>query len=242
MGSDQVLTKADVYLVLYSRLAELVQVFPLPIMTDEQAELPSVPNPFILDVPLAGDGLTTEGSSASPYWTFVFRETGHTPAPGLKNHYNPNMTLIKLFWADPSLAVHETLFKGPDGHRAYDEEGLPIDDRDILHAKRHFVHRKEIDLDEEQFVVDDWDESVAISDVNHHQPVGAFPSPVLPWNADPQWAMNWSPVYALVVTGLATVATQREEEGPQFTLKDLIKHAENDLSGTFAEFQTSETM
>lgn len=239
MGSDRVLTQIDLHLVLYSRLAELVQVFPLPVIADEQVELPSVPDPFILDVPLVWDSLFTEDSSSPPFSTFVFREIAHAPAPGLKKRYNTDMTLIKLFWAEPSLAVYETLFKGPDSHRAHDEEGLRLEDRDILQVKKHFVHRKD---DEEQFVVDDWDESVAISGVNRHQPASTLSSQNLPWNADPEWALSWTSVYDLVMRNLATVANKGNEEGPPFTLKELIKDAENDLSVTFVDFQTSETM
>lgn len=241
-SGDRVLTEADLHLVLYSRLAELVQVFPLPVATDKQAELLSVPDPFILDVPMAGDGFSTGSSSSSAYSTFAFREIGHAPALGLKSHYNPNMTLIKLFWAHPSLAVYETLFKGPDGHRAHGKEGSLLDDRGILQVKRHFVQRRERDLDEEQFVVDDWDESVAITGINRQQPTSSLSYSDLSWNADPQWALHWTSVYALAVANLAASADQRNEDDPRFTLKDLIKDVENDLSQTLVGFQTSKTM
>lgn len=240
--SERVLTGTDLHLVLYSQLAELVQVFPFPILADEQTESFSMADPFILDVPLAGDVLSAENTAPSPYSTFVFREVGHTSAPGPKTPYNPHMTLIKLFWVDHSLAVHETLFRGPDANRDRDEDGLLLEDRDVLHVKRRFAHRKKRGLDEENFVVDDWDESVALSGIERHQISRRASLPDLPWNADPQWTLNWTSVYALAVTNSTAVAEKGNQKGPAFTLRDFIEAVKNDPTETFADFQASETM
>lgn len=230
------------HLVLYSQLAELVQVFPFPILADEQTESFSVIDPFILDVPSAGDILSTGTIAPSPYSTFVFREVGHTSAPGPKTPYNPHMTLIKLFWVDPSLAVHETLFRGPDANGDRDEDGLLPEDRDVLHIKRRFAHRKGRGVEEDNFIVDDWDESVALSGIERHQIARRASLPDLPWNADSQWTLNWTSVYAHAVTNSTSVAKEDHQEGPAFTLRDLIEAVKDDSTERFADFQASDTM
>lgn len=239
---ERVLTGTDLHLVLYSQLAELVQVFPFPILADEQTESFSVADPFILDVPLAGNALSTGNIAPSPYSTFVFREVGHTSAPGPKTPYNPHMTLIKLFWVDLSLAVHETLFRGPDANGDRDEDSLLPEGRDVLHVKRHFATRKGGGVEKEDFIVDDWDESVALSGIERHRISRRASLPDLPWNTDPQWTLNWTSVYAHAVTNSNPVAKEGHQEGPAFTLRDFIEAVKDDSTEKLADFQASETM
>jgi RNA polymerase I-specific transcription initiation factor RRN6 len=109
-------------MVLYSKLTDLVQAFPCPFLADEPTELVPVPDPFLLDVPSeVGESLAEKGTSVH-YSTLLFREIGHTPVTVGKSHYNPDMKLAKLFWIDSSLAVHESLFRLPDGKPEAEDE------------------------------------------------------------------------------------------------------------------------
>lgn len=232
------------YLVLYSQLAGMVQLFPLPFVADEQTEMVSAPDPFILDVPTTTDNVSSAYASFSPYSTFVFREVAHSPGPGPRTRYNPNMTLIKLFWTDPSLAVHEALFKGTDGNREINEEGFALEnpaDSHVLIVKRHFTQRKENDLNDETFVVDDWDESVAVSGISRYKANDKTPLAGIPRNADPQWSLDWMSVYAVAVINSAAAGIQNDHEASPSTLRSLIEREESDPTEALG-FQASETM
>lgn len=242
-GTTGSLTRTEVYLVLYSKLAGMVQLFPLPFLADEQTDMISVPDPFPLDAPASLNHVSPGDTSSPPYSTFVFREVGHSPGPGPTTHYNPNMTLIKLFWTDSSLAVHETLFKGTDGNWEINEDGLAVENRAdsrILIVKRHVTRRKENDLDDETFVVDDWDESVAVSGIDRHLENGKTSSPDLRWNADPQWSLDWVSVYAFAMINSAEITSQGDHDASDPTLRSLIERVRGDPIE--ASFEACETM
>jgi len=233
------------YLVLYSRLTDLVQGFPCPLLADEETESIPVPDPFILENPKnpkAADVSSTE-NMYTHYSKFVFRQVRHTPADATRNRYNSDMTLIKLFWADLSLAVHETLFQGPDYHWGRDQEGVLLESGSILQIAKHFIHGNDTKIDDEEFIVNDWDESatsrltlrqaaprVSAMDSSHDR------------DQDLQWTIDWTSVYARVMADLTTLTKPREPEGTQLTVDHIIETLENDGRGASDDFHASETM
>lgn len=238
------------YLILYSRLTDLVQGFPCPLLAGAETELVSVPDPFILKVPKnpRAEDVSSPESMSTHYSKFVFRQVHHTPARVTKMRYNPNMTLIKLFWADLSLAVHETLFQGPDNHRERDEEDVPLEGGSILQAKKYSTHKKErkvIDeeINDEEFVVDDWDEStVSRLTLRQAAPKVSVIKPSHDRNQDLQWTIDWTSVYARAVANLTALTKPRDPEGNQLTLNHVVETLEKDPGGASDDLYASQTM
>ncbi|KAJ5587929.1 uncharacterized protein N7459_003694 [Penicillium hispanicum] len=234
---SELVMNGDLHLVLYSRLAELVQVFPCPFVADDQMESIAVSDPFLLDVPSVVDVSSIEQTNLAHYSNFVFREVAHSVAPVSKAHHNPGLTLVKLFWIDSSLAVHETIFKGPD--KNVSEQDLNLEeDSSLMRLKRHRPIGKDRDIDDENFVVDDWDESVDAC------PSDPQPSPhVMPTitDTDLDWTLNWEPVYGLAV-GTPEAARQSGLEQQPATLDQMIEKLENDMTESLTDGRASETM
>ncbi|KAJ5151811.1 hypothetical protein N7492_010106 [Penicillium capsulatum] len=193
-------------LVLYSRLTELVQVFPCPSDVEEQTESNIASDPFLLDMPSTAEVSATETGSRVQFSDLVFREIGHSQGPLIDTPYNPDMTLIKLFWTDSSLATHETLFRARD--KTADEKAFEIERSNILKVKRRVVHHLKKELVEDDFVVDDWDESVAPP---HAKPRHIAPEPTA---LDLQWTLNWASIYSLAVAKLTDDMRQNSLENP----------------------------
>jgi RNA polymerase I-specific transcription initiation factor RRN6 len=251
--NDWTLTGLDLYLILYSRLTDLVQGFPCPLLADEKTESVSVPDPFILKIPKIpkipkAAGVSSPEDMSRHYSKFVFRQVHHSPTHATKTRYNPNLTLIKLFWTDLSLAVHETLFKGPDNHWERDEKNVPLEGSSVQQVKKHVTHRKkgEIDdeeIDDEEFVVDDWDDS-AISRLTLRQtgPKGFMTESSHDRNKDLQWTLDWTSVYAHTVANLMAFTNPRDPEGTQLTLNHIIESLKKVPGGASGRFSASETM
>ncbi|KAJ5160624.1 uncharacterized protein N7482_007628 [Penicillium canariense] len=226
----------DLHLVLYSKLTELVQVFPCPFIADEQAEAISIPEPFMLDVPSEVNESPTEIGTPVHYSTFIFREIGHSPPPVGKTYYNPDMKLTKLFWIDSSLGVHESLFRLPD-ETPEQEDNVHLESSNILRLKkRHHAHRKNIEVDDENFVVDDWDETVAPPRAALHQNLSSDS------DLDLQWTLDWTSIYALAVANLAA-GRSPDNPGPSgSTFDQLIATREGDMVDNSKDWIASETM
>ena len=230
------LTEPELHLVLYSRLNELVQVFPCPFAADNQLEPITVPDPFLLDVPSVVDTSSNEQKALAHYSTFVFREISHFPLHVNKENYNPQLTLVKLFWIDSSRAVYETTFKGPNKaagglDQAYEE------DNSILRLKPHNPIMKDRDIDDENFVVDDWDESVVVIRAETQLPQAMFKST----HTDPEWTLNWTSIYRLAVRNLETSNSHRLES-PPIKLKTMMRNLETGCLENIYKERTSQSM
>lgn len=229
------LNELDLHMVLYSKLTELVQVFPCPLLVDEPTELVAVPDPFLLDVPSEfGESLTEKGMFVH-YSTLLFREIGHSPATVGKSHYNPDMKLAKLFWIDSSLAVHESIFRLPDGKPETEDE-MHLETSKVLQLKRrHHVPKKNMDNDK-NFIVDDWDETVAPPLAAVHQKLSSDD------DVDLQWTLDLTSIYASAVAKLA-VGRSPDNTGPLgSTFDQLILDRETDLADTSEGWMATETM
>lgn len=223
-------------MVLYSKLTELVQVFPCPFLADEPTELVPVPDPFLLDIPLQVNESLVEKDTPVHYSTLLFREIGHTPATVGKSHYNPDMKLAKLFWIDSTLAVHESLFRLPDG-KPEEEDEMHLETSKVLRLKkRHHIPKKKTDMSDENFIVDDWDETVAPPLAAVHQKLSSDSE------IDLQWTLDMTSIYASAVANLAIGRSPDNSDPLGSTFDQLILDRENDLTDTSGGWVAAETM
>lgn len=225
----------ELHMILYSKLTELVQVFPCPFHADEPTELVPVPDPFLLEVPSEVNESVTEKGSTVHYSTLLFREIGHTPATVGKSNYNPYMKLTKLFWIDSSFAVHESLFRLPDG-KPEEEDEMHLETSKVLRLKkRHQTPRKKADMNDENFIVDDWDETVAPPLAGVHQKLSSDS------DLDLQWTLNLTSIYASAVANLA-VGRSPDNHASALTFDQLILNQENDMTASSEGWASTETM
>lgn len=179
-----VLTFLDLHLILYSQLTKLVQAFPCPFTSDEETNSISIADPLVLDIP--ADARESLGFS-----TFVFKETAHSPAQH-KHLYNPDLTLIKLFWMTSDLAVHESVFHGPRGDP--DDPDLHCENSVLRLRKRYAPHKQARSAHD--FIVDDWDESAMLQTDFPGCQSTVSPRPA---DSDQQWSLDFSHIYAVAV-------------------------------------------
>lgn len=191
---NAMLTGTDLYLILYSRRREVVRVFPY---TETKGCVR--PDPFLLKFqppldPSSIDSIEEVSSKKTPrYSTFVFKEVDHSLS-GTAN--GSNMTLIKLFWVDTSLAVHETLFKGPPRMRKRNEEKVK---GNILRASKSPFARG-LSRMHDDFVVDDWNEVVIPPQTRARK--ARLPKPQTPYE-DLRWTLNFTTLYKCALKGIA---------------------------------------
>ncbi|KAJ5808916.1 hypothetical protein N7474_010185 [Penicillium riverlandense] len=209
-----VLMDRDLYLILYSRITELVQVYSCPSPVEGETEPVSVPDPVLLQMPSPEDN--------QHYSTLVFREVAHTPGPMSRTGYDPDLRLFKLFWADQHLALHESLFTSPRGITDNDDM---YSERDVLRIKRRHpgAQRKQQNIDDDEFVVDDWDESVA--------PFGSRPQLTahrMLFDPSLHESRNLVPIYEVAAGKAAAGVTNEDHEGPQNkTFSQLLENFPN---------------
>lgn len=220
-------------LILYSRLTELAQVFPFPSTVDEQNESDIVSDPFLLEMPSTVEGSAIGIDSRVKFSDFVFREVGHSQRDQVDLPYNPDMTLIKLFWTDSSLAIHETIFRA--GDKAVDEQDLEFENSNALHIKKRVVHALKKEAAGDDFVVDDWDESVIPSHASPHHVPSVSPA------TDLQWTLNWASIYSLVVANVKADAGQTSPEKQGFTLDQTIGILQSSTTEQLVDGRISET-
>ncbi|CEJ59076.1 hypothetical protein PMG11_07712 [Penicillium brasilianum] len=233
---SDLLINGELHMVLYSKLTELVQVFPCPFLADEPTELVPVPDPFLLDIPLQVNESLVEKDTPVHYSTLLFREIGHTPATVGKSHYNPDLKLTKLFWIDSTFAVHESLFRLPDG-KPEEEDEMHLETSKVLRLKkRHHIPKKKADMDEENFIVDDCDETVAPPLAAVHQKLSSDSE------IDLQWTLDMTSIYASAVAHLAVGRSPDSTDPSVSTFDQLILDRENDLTDSSGTWVATETM
>ncbi|KAJ5936972.1 hypothetical protein N7466_003422 [Penicillium verhagenii] len=235
MLSD-LLIRDNLYLALYSRVTELLQIFPCPLVNDPETEPFVGPDAFYLHLQSA---LKDSLNKRFRCMTLLFKEVDHSPAPGTTLH-NPDMSLIKLFWIDSSLAVHETLFKGlRQSLQEEQDTGMEIEnglkDRHILRASEHHLNipSHEVDVD---FVVNDWDESTRTPRVMEQS------TDLTSTYEDLEWTLNWTPIYQLALEDIAGCAAQAELERSRPTFDHIIGNLESEIIGGVENWHTSQSM
>lgn len=152
------------------------------------------PDPFILEVPPASDDLVVSQVSGPGvrFSTLVFKEIAPRSASTGRRHSDLKHRLMKLFTLDSSLALHESVYVGPPGENVVDEDLLG---RELLRLKRRHqsTQKRQLAQSTDDFVVDDWDESVLST-----APRRSFSAVAL--SEMPEWAIDFKRVYA-VATG-----------------------------------------
>ncbi|KAJ6029014.1 hypothetical protein N7499_000155 [Penicillium canescens] len=229
----------DLYLVLFSQLTQVVQIFPCPFIADEQTESLSVSDPLILDAPLLADIPSVQHDSNVKFSSFIFKEVAHSAALSKNYYYNPHLTVIKLFWMDSNLAVHESTFKGPQG----DPDELDFHREDnILRLRKRYAPTKLVRVDD-SFIVDDWDESVAPQKTVHRHKSKKAPTRT---GSDLQWTLDFSSIYDMA-TGKAeiiqTKLKQKERPKPKpRTVDELIASLQSDMENLSTKQTPSQTL
>ncbi|KAJ9405109.1 hypothetical protein DTO045G8_7122 [Paecilomyces variotii] len=235
----------DLYVMLYSRLNNLVQAFHLSLSTEEGGQLSFMSDPFIMRMP-AQDVSSEPGNrdSCARIATMIFREVEHGPPPGQKDFYEPNLRLGKLFMLDSRSALHESLYMGSMdneniGYTDYTQEISP--GGDILLRKRAIGTRPSrasahADAD---FVVDDMDESVLRMAI---QPLGLHSSSAMGSTA-PQWTVDYSAVYAAVFGKQAYVGRSNVDPLSERAFGECLADLRHRISSSpFSESPTAETL
>ncbi|PKX94483.1 uncharacterized protein P174DRAFT_184093 [Aspergillus novofumigatus IBT 16806] len=214
----------ELYLVLYSRLNHVVLAYRVPIAWDGYMHLTSISDPFVLEIPpVSEESAETQISpNAAQFSTLVLREIAHAPSAGSKEQYDAAAKIIKLFTIDSRLAVRESIYIGPAR-----ENGVSADDqqlgKDALRLRKRYpgVRRKQSTRSRDDFVVDDWDESVvsrgtftvADTGISHITPL-----------ATPQWTTDYSSIYAIafgkIIAGSSEVG-EEQDRGFQDSIKEL---------------------
>ncbi|KAJ6036053.1 hypothetical protein N7540_000332 [Penicillium herquei] len=238
MRLSELSIRGGLYIILYSRLNELVQAYPCPVAGDTQTDPMEAPDPFLLCMPPT-EKKDPLDDKPGRYSTFVFREVNHSPGSEATN-YTPDMSLVKLFWTDLSLGVHESLFKSlPSSSEEVEEDDElddELDDRTLLHANEpHNLDTDWVDEDDD-FVVNDWHESVMAQRAAWKP---GFPTSLA---EDLSWTMNWTPVYKLALVNVLRGANQVEDEEPRSTLNQIIADMESGRLLELDDWQNGETM
>ncbi|KAF4154502.1 hypothetical protein CNMCM6936_007135 [Aspergillus lentulus] len=214
----------ELYLVLYSRLNHVVLAYRVPIAWDGYMHLTSMPDPFVLEIPTVSEesAETQISPNAAQFSTLVLREIAHAPSAGSKEQYDAAAKIIKVFTIDSRLAVRESIYIGPareNGFRADDQQL----GKDALRLRKRYpgVRRKQSTRSRDDFVVDDWDESVvsrgtftvADTGISHITPL-----------ATPQWTTDYSSIYAIAFGKIIAGSSESGEEqdrGFQDSIKEL---------------------
>ncbi|PLB44063.1 hypothetical protein P170DRAFT_514348 [Aspergillus steynii IBT 23096] len=223
------LVHQELYLVLSSRLNNLVLTFHCPTASKDHTDTASVPDPFVLEVPTPYEPTSaiTMPLNTNQFSSLCFKEITYLPSSLGKKHYDPAAKLIKLFLLDSHLSVREIIYTRPCGDDAADEHVL---EKDILRLRRRYPGVATVSSKQslDGFIVDDWDESV----------FGANARPTLDTKlsrcaplAPRQWTLDYSHAYAIAIGSLIL---SKEGEGLSSVgkcLRDLIEHVDVNTPG-----------
>lgn len=214
-----------------------MQVFPCPFTSDEQTNSVSVPDPVVLDAPLMMH-IPPNGRDSLRFSTFLFKEVGHSHSHA-RSLYKPDLTVIKLFWMDSALAIHESVFQGPQADP--DEPDL-FCENSVLRLRKRYTPTKQIILDD-GFIVNDWNESAMQQEI-----VPRCASRVAPISTGPdwQWTLDFSDVYAMAVGQMEipqkkSKPTKRQKPKPR-TFDGFISDLQSEMKNPTTGQTPSETM
>ncbi|PLB34579.1 uncharacterized protein BDW47DRAFT_111905 [Aspergillus candidus] len=229
----------DFYIVLYSRLSHLALVF--DISAREQTNTASLPDPFVIEIPLASDD-AREAQVPSDFTQFVslaFREIVHSPSSVSKENYDPTLRLVKLFTLDSRLSVCESLYiASPIKSAASELEP----GKDAIYVKKRYtgLHTPQGTSSRDDFIVDDGDES-ALGPGSLVAPDSGIS--LLAPLAIPRWAIDYTQVYAIAAGKSTRVpeefGNELFERGFQDSLKILRNETQNQ---SFTHHSTSSTL
>lgn len=232
----------DFYLFLYSRLNHFVLGFQCPNASKEIGnDVVSALDPFILDVPSIVD-VPTESQispSSAQFSTLVFKEICHSPTSVGKTFYDPRARLAKLFLLDSRLAVRESVYIAPAIDSGDPEEQTLGREALQVRRRQHGTRRSKTSHYWNDFIVDDWDESV--SGMGTLTIADSGISTVTP-RAIPQWTTDYTAVYAVATGKLSRrLGGEGAEHYSEGQFRETIKELEEKLT-TLSDNPTSETL
>ncbi|KAJ0415539.1 RNA polymerase I-specific transcription initiation factor RRN6-like protein [Aspergillus carlsbadensis] len=225
----------DFYLILFSRLSQLVLAFHCPISLEHTTNRGYASDPFILEVPpYPGDSEPLP--KAVNFSTLVFKEIAPTNKGAA--YPRPGLSFIKAFFLDSSLRVQESMYSKISSDPSDEDKSYG---KDILHVSHQRVagSRKQA-LDRlSNFIVDDWDES-ALGSGTSVRGVDDLAS-----LTDSEIAFDYTQIYARVTRDLGLLSGSDEESarnGFQLSLQELMNkisghdHPERSTGRTALEF------
>jgi RNA polymerase I-specific transcription initiation factor RRN6 len=186
--------------------------------------LTCISDPFILEIPPVSEenSETQISPNAAQFSTLVLREIAHAPSAGSKEQYDATAKIIKLFTIDSRLAVRESMYIGPAGENGVNADNQQLG-KDALRLRKRYpgVRRKQSTRSRDDFVVNDWDESVvsrgtftvADTGISHITPL-----------ATTQWTTDYSSIYAIAfgkIIGGPSDASEEQDRGFQESIKEL---------------------
>jgi RNA polymerase I-specific transcription initiation factor RRN6 len=213
------LTETDFYVILFSRLTQLVLAFHCPISPKHTDYPEYAPDPFILEVPPSPED-SEPLPKAVNFSTLVFREI----APTIKGaaYPHPDLIFIKAFLLDSSLRVQESIY-------CKISSGLSDEDksrgRDILRVSHQRVarSRKQALNRLSDFIVDDWDESALGAETSDRGVDNLAPL------TDSQFAFDYTRIYA-VVTGALGLLSGGDKETARVSFQISLQELMNEIS------------
>jgi RNA polymerase I-specific transcription initiation factor RRN6 len=214
-----------------------VQLFPCPFISDEQTNSVSVPDPLVLDAPLMMH-IPPNGREPVRFLTLLFKEVAHYH-PHAKGLYRPDLTVIKLFWMDSDLAIHESAFQGP---QADPDEPDFFCESSVLRLRKRYNQTKQAVLDDD-FIVNDWDESAM-----RQETVPRYTGRVAPMSTDEdwQWTLDFTDVYAMAVGQMELPqkkSQSRKRQKPKArTFDGFLSDLQSEMKNPSAKQTPSETM
>lgn len=224
-----------------------MQAYQLPVATDdEETGVNDVPDCVMLDIPSTLEVSALGEISHTPYSTFLFRQVESALANKAATDASTEKPLVKLFWSDSSFAVHETLFKGPDAKKdeedEFAEEKIQSHILPLRKTPAHLPTNKKKKSDEDEFIVDDWDETAFApprAGIQQDLQFGHGDAP-----AKNRWTLDMTSLYEIVVKNLLAGVNPSDSEvhPPRLTLDQLTNELSNNTLETLAEWNATQTM
>lgn len=217
---------------MYSRLNHFAQAYQCP---TTQADTFSVPDPFLLDIPSIPED--SADSHISRLSILVFKEIAYSLSR--RRYRDPIPRPIKLFTLDSNLTLRESVYFGVGGDDYEEEQPLW---REVLRVKRsQGGHSNKRNLYRNDFVVDDWDESVCSTHLlpAPHSWTSASATPLIS-----PWTINYTSVYT-VATGKLTMGKESAnlERQPEKGFKEWLGELKNKIyDRALSDLSTSRTM
>jgi RNA polymerase I-specific transcription initiation factor RRN6 len=149
------------------------------------------------------------------------------------------MTVIKLFWMDSDLAIHESAFQGPQADP--DEPDL-ICESSVLRPRKRYIQTKQV-VHDDGFIINDWDEPAIQQEiVSRHTSRIAPVSPDEEW----QWTLDFTAIYAMAVGQMdlpqrKSQSAKRQKPKPG-TFDRFLSDLQSEMKHSSAKQTSSETM